>query len=88
MGPLHYHSSRSDFGFKFAEIFIFENRLPAINESSTPHISDTGSKISAVVGVPAVLDFLLLASLSFYLSMMLAVANTTALLILLRVFLQ
>ncbi len=26
--PLHYLSSRSDFGFEFAEIFILEKRLP------------------------------------------------------------
>jgi hypothetical protein len=26
--PLHYLSSRSDFGFEFAEIFIIEKRLP------------------------------------------------------------
>jgi hypothetical protein len=25
--PLHYHSSRSDFGFEFAEIFVIEKRL-------------------------------------------------------------
>jgi hypothetical protein len=29
LGPLDYLSSGSDFGFKFLEIFIFENRLPA-----------------------------------------------------------
>jgi hypothetical protein len=29
LGPLHYLSSRSDFGFKFSEIFIFKNQLPA-----------------------------------------------------------
>jgi hypothetical protein len=29
LGPLHYISSRSDFGFEFSEIFVFENRLPA-----------------------------------------------------------
>jgi hypothetical protein len=29
LGPIHYFSSRSDFGFEFAEIFVFENRLPA-----------------------------------------------------------
>jgi hypothetical protein len=29
LGPLHYILSRSDFGFEFAEIFIFEKRLPA-----------------------------------------------------------
>ena len=27
VGPLHYISSRSDFGFEFAEIFVFEKRL-------------------------------------------------------------
>jgi hypothetical protein len=29
IGPLHYLSSRSNFGFEFSEIFVFENRLPA-----------------------------------------------------------
>ena len=28
LGPLHYFSSRSDFGFEFAEIFVIEKRLP------------------------------------------------------------
>jgi hypothetical protein len=28
LGPLHYILSRSDFGFKFVEIFVFEKRLP------------------------------------------------------------
>ena len=28
LGPLHYISSRLDFGFEFAEIFVFEKRLP------------------------------------------------------------
>ncbi len=38
MSPLHYLSSRSDFGFEFAEIFIFEKRLPAITDSgNSPH---------------------------------------------------
>ncbi len=27
-GPLNYISSRSDFGFEFSEIFVFEKRLP------------------------------------------------------------
>jgi hypothetical protein len=27
-GPLHYVSSRSDFSFKFLEIFVIEKRLP------------------------------------------------------------
>jgi hypothetical protein len=27
IGPLHYISSRSDFGFKLAEIFVIEKRL-------------------------------------------------------------
>ncbi len=30
LGPLHYISSRSDFGFEFAEIFVFEKRLPVL----------------------------------------------------------
>jgi hypothetical protein len=28
IGPLHYISSRSDFGFEFAEIFVIEKQLP------------------------------------------------------------
>ncbi len=28
LGPLHDISSRSDFGFEFAEIFLFEKRFP------------------------------------------------------------
>ncbi len=47
VSPLHYLSSRSDSGFEFAEIFLFEKRLPAIHrygESPTPRISDTGSR--------------------------------------------
>ncbi len=28
IGPLHYVSSRSDFGFEYAEIFVIEKRLP------------------------------------------------------------
>ncbi len=28
LGPLHYISSRSAFGFEFAEIFVFEKQLP------------------------------------------------------------
>ncbi len=46
MSSLHYLSSRSDFGFKFAEIFIFEKRLSAI--------TDTGSRrlrVSLIRGV-------------------------------------
>ena len=33
MSPLHYLSSRSDFGFEFADIFVFEKRLPAITDT-------------------------------------------------------
>ncbi len=53
---IQYHSSRSDFGFEFVEIFVFENLLPPISntgsrrlrvsviqESPTPRISDTVS---------------------------------------------
>jgi hypothetical protein len=28
IGPLHYNSSRSDFGFKFPETVVIEKRLP------------------------------------------------------------
>jgi hypothetical protein len=41
MSPLHYLSGRSDFGFEFAEILVFEKRLPAI--------TDTGSRTSDTV---------------------------------------
>ncbi len=60
MSRLHYLSSRSDFGFEFAEIFVIEKRLPANTniyiwkvadsayqwhgESSTPRITDTRSR--------------------------------------------
>ncbi len=46
MSPLHYLSSRSNFSFDFAEIFVFEKRLPAITdgESPTPRITDTRSR--------------------------------------------
>ncbi len=30
LGPLHYISSRSDFGFEFEEIFVFEKQLPVL----------------------------------------------------------
>jgi hypothetical protein len=40
IGPLHYISSRSDFDFEFAEIFVIENRLPdsPSGESTRMHI--------------------------------------------------
>ncbi len=41
MSPLHYLSSRSDFGFEFAEIFIFEKRLPAITDMGSPRLRIT-----------------------------------------------
>ncbi len=57
IGPLHYISSRSDFGFEFSEIFVFEKRRPDstilgvgdsayrwVGESATPRIGDTGSR--------------------------------------------
>ncbi len=56
IGPLHHISSRSDFGFKFSEIFLFEKRLPDSTiwgvadslyqqyaESATLQLNDTGS---------------------------------------------
>ncbi len=55
--PLHYLSSRSVFGFEFAEIFIIEKRLPdsasrevanslsrQVGESSTPRLAESGSR--------------------------------------------
>jgi hypothetical protein len=57
IGPLNYISSRSDFGFEFSEIFIFEKRLPdsmirvvgdspyqRYAESATLRLNDTGSR--------------------------------------------
>jgi hypothetical protein len=35
MSPLHYLSGRSDFGFEFTEIFVFEKRLPAITDTGS-----------------------------------------------------
>jgi hypothetical protein len=35
MSPLHYLLGRSDFGLEFAEIFIFEKRLPAITNTGS-----------------------------------------------------
>jgi hypothetical protein len=42
LGPLHYISSRSDFGFEFAEIFVLEKRLrtsPPCCHSKLPYLS-------------------------------------------------
>jgi hypothetical protein len=39
--PLHYLSSRSDFGFEFAEIFVIEKRLP---DSASRGVGESGSR--------------------------------------------
>ncbi len=47
MSPLHYLSGRSDFGFEFAEIFVFKKLTPRYHrygESPTLRIGDTGSR--------------------------------------------
>jgi hypothetical protein len=49
MSPLHYLSSRSDFGFEYAEIFVFEKQLPAI--------TDMGSRQLRVSVIREVGDF-------------------------------
>ncbi len=46
MGPLHYHSSHSDFCFEFADIFVFEKQLPAINDTGSQQL-----RISVIRGV-------------------------------------
>jgi hypothetical protein len=46
MSPLHYLSGRSDFGFEFAEIFVFKKRLPAITDKGIRRLS-----ISVIRGV-------------------------------------
>jgi hypothetical protein len=40
--PLHHLSSRSDFGFEFAEIFVIEKRL---GESMTRRLGESGSRL-------------------------------------------
>ncbi len=44
--PLHYLSGRSDFGFEFADIFVFEKRLPAITNTGSCWLS-----VSVILGV-------------------------------------
>ncbi len=49
MSPLHYLSSRSDFAFEFAEIFVSEKRVeesvtPRLGESATPLLSESGGR--------------------------------------------
>jgi hypothetical protein len=57
MSPLHYLSGRSDVGFAFGEIIVFEKRLTAITDTgsrwlsvsvirgvATPHIVESGSR--------------------------------------------
>ncbi len=39
MSPLHYLSGRSDFGFEFAEIFVFEKWFPAITDTESRRLS-------------------------------------------------
>jgi hypothetical protein len=39
--PLHYLSSRSDFGFEFEEIFVIEKGLP---DSASRQLSDLASR--------------------------------------------
>jgi hypothetical protein len=56
--PLHYLLSRSDFGFKFAEIFVIEKQLPdsvswgfadsstcRVGESLTLRLAKSGSRL-------------------------------------------
>jgi hypothetical protein len=46
MSSLHYLSGRSDFGFEFAEIFVFQKQLPAITDMGSRQLS-----ISVIRGV-------------------------------------
>ncbi len=46
MSPLHYLSGRSDFSFKFAEIFVFKKRLPAITDTGRRRL-----RVSVIRGV-------------------------------------
>ncbi len=53
MSPLHYLSGRSNFGFEFAEIFIFEKRLPAITDTGSRRLPVSLSRLlaSLILGV-------------------------------------
>jgi hypothetical protein len=44
--PFHYLSSRSDFGFEFAEIFVIKNDSPTwrVGESATLRLGESGSR--------------------------------------------
>ncbi len=39
IGPLHYITSRSDFGFESAEIFVIEKRLPDLASQGVDKIA-------------------------------------------------
>ncbi len=67
IGPLHYISSRSDFGFEFLEIFVFKKRLPdstirgvgnspyqRYTESVTLRLNDRGSQQLSTSLIPGV----------------------------------
>ncbi len=70
IGPLHYISSRSDFGFEFMEIFLIEKRLPysacrgvgdsltqRVGESSTPRLREVGvDMVSLGVAIQIILN--------------------------------
>jgi hypothetical protein len=54
--PLHYLSSRSDFGFEFAEIFVIEKRLPnsanwRIGDSPTRRVGESGFELFEKNGI-------------------------------------
>ncbi len=70
IGPLHYISSRSDFGFEFSEIFLLEKQLPdsmirgvgnslyqRYAESATLRLNDTGSRRLSTSLIRRVDDF-------------------------------
>ncbi len=46
MSPLHYLSGRSNFGFEFSEIFVFEKRLPTITDMGSCQL-----RVSVIWGV-------------------------------------
>jgi hypothetical protein len=49
IGPLHYISSRSDFGFEFAEIFVIKKRLP---DSASRGVADYDSAGRGIADSP------------------------------------
>jgi hypothetical protein len=57
INPLHYLSSRSDFGLELAEIFVIEKRLPDSAFECLKENSASQQKISLGCNVPSPLIY-------------------------------